>query len=94
VSDVCRKVPRKAPVPSSEIPQGIYEPVELRCKVPGRIQIDTRPIESHGSVNGSIVVVGGAAMKVLLAAAIVVNEVEGRRVYVNEGYCTAIQAVG
>jgi hypothetical protein len=88
VSDECRNVPRHAPVLSSEIPQGIYETVELRCNAPGRIQIDARPIESHGSVNGSIVVLDGAGTNKWFIAAIVVNEVEGRRVYVNSTYCT------
>ena len=70
-------------------PKGIYESVELRCNAPGRIQIDVRPVELHGSVNGSIVVVGVVAgTSDWLVSAIAVNEVEGRRVYVNDKYCT------
>ena len=47
-----------------------------------------RPVELHGSVNGSIVVVGVVAgTSDWLVSAIAVNEVEGRRVYVNDKYC-------
>jgi hypothetical protein len=97
ISGECRRVPRKHPasVSNEQPPQGIYEPAELRCNAPGRILIDARPIELHGSVNGSIVgvwVAGNSPVPRLgstdwLVSAIVVNEVEGRRVYVNEKYC-------
>ncbi len=97
VSGECRRVPRKPPasVSSEPPPQGIYQSTELRCNAPGRILIDARPIELHGSVNGSIVgvwVAGNSPVPRLgttdwLVSAIVVNEVEGRRVYVNEKYC-------
>jgi hypothetical protein len=97
VSDDCRDVPRKPPasVSNEPPPQGIYESAELRCNAPGRILIDARPIELHGSVNGSIVgvwVAGNSPVPRLgstdwLVSAIVLNEVEGRRVYVNEKYC-------
>jgi hypothetical protein len=90
VSGECRKVRRKPPASDSNeaLPEGIYESVELRCNAPGRIQINVRPIELHGSVNGSIVVVGVAGTFDWLVSAIAVNEVEGRRVYVNDRYCT------
>jgi len=96
VSDECRDVPRKRPSSvSSEQPEGIYESVDVRCHAPGRILIDTRPVELHGSVNGSIVSVWDAGNSPAprlgttdwLVTAIVVNEVEGRRVYVNDKYC-------
>jgi hypothetical protein len=88
VTDECRNLPRKPPLLSSEIPKGIYESVELRCNAPASIQVDVRPIELHGSVNGSIIVVSFVGTKHWLVSAIVVNEVEGRRVYIDEKYCT------
>jgi hypothetical protein len=89
VSDECRDVPRKpASSVSSEQPQGIYASLELRCGAPGRIEIDARPIEYHGSLYGSIVVVGLVGSNDWLVSAIVVRDIEGRRVYVNEKYCT------
>ena len=89
VSGECRTVRRKPPasVSNEAPPKGIYESVELRCNAAGRIQIDVHPIELHGSVNGSIVVVGVAGTFDWLVSAIAVNEVEGRRVYVNDKYC-------
>jgi hypothetical protein len=89
VSDNCRDVPRKPPasVGNEPPPKGIYDSVELRCHSPEGIQIDARPVELHGSVNGSIVVVGVAGTSDWLVSAIAVNEVEGRRVYVNNKYC-------
>jgi hypothetical protein len=89
VSDACRDVPRKPPDSGTNEspPTGIYESVELRCNAPGRIRIDARPIELHSSVNGSIIVVAVAGTTDWLASLIVVAEVEGRRVYVNDKYC-------
>jgi hypothetical protein len=96
VSGKCRRVPRKPPGSvSGEQPEGIYQSVDVRCNAPGRILIDTRPVELHGSVNGSIVsvwVAGDSPVPRLgttdwLVTAIAVNEVEGRRVYLNDKYC-------
>jgi hypothetical protein len=96
VSDECRRVPRKPPGSvSGEQPEGIYQSVDVRCNAPGRILIDTRPVELHGSLNGSIVsvwVAGDSPVPRLgttdwLVTAIAVNEIEGRRVYVNKKYC-------
>lgn len=96
VSDECRDVPRKRPSSvSGGPPEGIYESVDVRCHAPRRILIDTRPVELHGSVNGSIVSIWDAGNSPAprlgttdwLVTAIVVNEVEGRRVYVNDQYC-------
>jgi hypothetical protein len=99
VSDECRDVPRKPPasvrVSNAPPPKGIYESAEVRCNARGRILIDARPLELHGSVNGSIVsvwVAGDSPAPRLgttdwLVSAIVVNEIEGRRVYLNEKYC-------
>jgi hypothetical protein len=91
VSEGCRDVRRKPPasVANEPPPKGIYDSVELRCSAPGRIRIDARPIELHGSVNGSIIVVSVAGATDWLVSPIVVNEVEGRRVYVNDKYCAA-----
>jgi hypothetical protein len=96
VSDACRDVPRKPPASASneQPPKGIYESVELRCNAPGRILIDARPVTLHDSVNGSIVTVwvaGDSPVPRLgttdwLVSATAVNEIEGRRVYVNK-YC-------
>lgn len=97
ISGECRRVPRKPPASASseQPPQGIYESAELRCNAPGRILIDARPLELHGSVNGSIITVwvaGNSRVPRLgttdwLISAIVVKEVEGRRVYGNNEYC-------
>jgi hypothetical protein len=97
VSGECRKVPRKPPasVRTEPPPKGIYESAEVRCNAPGRILIDARPVELHGSVNGSIVsvwVAGDSPVPRLgttdwLVTAIAVNEIEGRRVYLNDKYC-------
>jgi hypothetical protein len=97
VSGACQKVPRKPPASASNEPppKGIYESAEVRCNAPGRILIDARPLELHGSVNGSIVsvwVAGDSPVPRLgttdwLVSAIAVNEIEGRRVYLNDKYC-------
>jgi hypothetical protein len=97
VSDECRDVPRKPPasVSNEPPPKGIYESAEVRCNAPGRILIDARPLELHGSVNGSIVSVWVAEDSPVprlgttdwLVSAIAVNEIEGRRVYLNDKYC-------
>jgi hypothetical protein len=87
VSDECRDVPRSPPSVSSEQPEGIYESVELRCHSPRKIQIDVRPVELHGAVNGSIVNVAVSGTTDWLLTTIAVNEVEGRRLYVNDKYC-------
>ena len=88
VSEGCSDVPRKRlRSASSAQPEGIYESLELRCQSPGKIQIDVRPVELHGAVNGSIVNVGVVGTANWLITAIVVNEVEGRRVYFKDRYC-------
>jgi hypothetical protein len=96
LSEECRSVPRKRPVVRrGPTPEGIYESVEVRCTAPGRILIDLRPVESHSSVYGSILAVwlaGDSPVPRLgttdwLVAAIAVNDVQGRRVYLNEKYC-------
>ena len=97
VTGECRKVPRKPPasVSNEPPPKGIYESAEVPCNAPGRILIDARPVELHGSVNGSVVSIWDAGNSPAprlgttdwLVTAIVVNEVEGRRVYVNDKYC-------
>jgi hypothetical protein len=96
LSEECRGVPRKRPVVRSEpTPEGIYEGVEVHCTAPGRILIDVRPVESHSSVYGSILAIwlaGDSPVPRLgktdwLVAAIAVNDVQGRRVYLNGKYC-------
>jgi hypothetical protein len=87
VSDECRNEPGKRRRWSNRIPEGIYESVALRCNAPGRVQIDVRPSELYGSVNGSVVVVGVAGTTNWLVTANAVNDVGGRRVYVDEKYC-------
>jgi hypothetical protein len=89
VSDDCRGVPRKPPasVSNEPPPQGIYESVELRCNAPGRIRVDAHPIEMNGSVYGSQVYITIAGTPDWLVSAIAVENVEGRRVYVNDKYC-------
>jgi hypothetical protein len=89
VSGECRKVRRKPPasVSNEAPPKGIYESIELRCNVAGRIQIDVHPIEMSGSVYGSQVNITVAGMPEWLISAIAVKNVEGRRVYVNDQYC-------
>ena len=88
VSERCRDVPRKPPSVSNEPPpQGIYESVELRCNAPGRIRVDAHPIEMNGSVYGSQVYITIAGTPDWLVSAIAVENVEGRRVYVNDKYC-------
>jgi len=89
VSDDCRDVPRKPPasVSNEPPPQGIYESVELRCNAPGRIRVDAHPIEMNGSVYGSQVYITIAGTPDWLVSAIAVENVEGRRVYVNDKYC-------
>ena len=88
VSDGCRDVRGKGPPPSSnESPEGIYESVHLRCTAPGRIQIETHAIEMNGSVYGSLINVTVAGRPEWLVSAPVVEDVEGRRVYVNYDHC-------
>jgi hypothetical protein len=88
VSDGCRDVPRKSPSVSNEPPpKGIYESVELRCNAPRRIRVDAHPIEMNGSVYGSQVYITIAGTPDWLVSAIAVENVEGRRVYVNDKYC-------
>jgi hypothetical protein len=89
VSDDCRDVPRKPPASASNepSPQGIYESVELRCNAPGRIRVDAHPIEMNGSVYGSQVYITIAGTPDWLVSAIAVENVQGRRVYVNDKYC-------
>jgi hypothetical protein len=89
VSDDCRDVPRKPPasVSNEPPPQGIYESVELRCNAPGKIRVDAHPIEMNGSVYGSQVFISIAGTPGWFISAIAVENVEGRRVYVNDEYC-------
>jgi hypothetical protein len=89
VSDRCRVVPRRPPAPASNepVPKGIYESVDLLCNSPGRIQIDTHPIEMNGSVYGSQVYITVAGKPQWLVSAVAVEDVEGRRVYFNDDYC-------
>jgi hypothetical protein len=96
LSKECRSVPRKRPVVRREPPpEGIYESVEVRCTAPEEILIDVRPVESNGSVYGSILAVWLAEDSPLprlgttdwLVAAIAVNDVQGRRVDLNQKYC-------
>jgi hypothetical protein len=89
VSDDCRDVPRKPPTSASNEPppQGIYESIELFCNAPGRIRVDAHPIEMNGSVYGSQVYITIAGTPDWLVSAIAVENLEGRRVYVNDKYC-------
>jgi hypothetical protein len=97
VSDECRGVPRRRPVFTRErAPEGIYESVDVRCAAPGGILVEVHPIEfQDGSVYGSSVGVylaGDSPAPRLgatewLVSAIAVNDVEGRRAYLNVKYC-------
>jgi hypothetical protein len=89
VSNECRDVRRKRPasINNESPPRGIYESVRLRCMTPGRIQIDAHAIEKSGSVYGSLIYVTAPGTPGWLVSAIVVKDVEGRRIYVNYNYC-------
>jgi hypothetical protein len=90
VSDECGDVPRKPPTSTSNEPppEGIYDSVRLRCTAPGLVQIDAHAIEMSGSVYGSQIYVTVAGSTEWLISAVAVEDVEGRRVYANERYCS------
>jgi hypothetical protein len=75
-----------APADNSR-PEGIYESVRLRCTAPGKIEIDAHAIEMNASVYGSLIYVAVARTSEWLISAGVVEDIEGRRVYVNHKYC-------
>jgi hypothetical protein len=79
--------PSGTPRERSRASVGIYESVRLRCAAPGRIQIDTHPIEKSGTVYGSLIYVTVAGTPEWLVSAGIVKDVEGRRVYINDRYC-------
>jgi len=62
VNDECRKTQGEPPVPSAEeVPEGIYESLELHCDSAERIRVDAHAIEMNSSVYGSqIYIMSGA----------------------------------
>jgi hypothetical protein len=90
VSDECRDLLRRPPASSSNepAPKGIYESVEVRCNSPGKIQPDAHAIEMSGSLYGSLIYITVAGTPEWLISAVAVEDVECRRVYVNDKYCT------